>query len=99
MKSMMLLPSRASSFRLTPESHPIRNDSRLRILTDAWQGFATPQGQTSTSSLIIIIWAVLALSLPLFAARRLILWRFSVVTRPKVITRVLEMAGILSNGR
>jgi glycosyltransferase involved in cell wall biosynthesis len=99
MKSMILLPYRISSFRLTPEIHPIRNDSRLRILADAWQGFTTPQGQTSTSSLIIIIWAVLALSLPLFAARRLILWRFSVVTRPKVVTRMLEMAGILSNGR
>jgi glycosyltransferase involved in cell wall biosynthesis len=99
MKSMLLLPYRASSFRLAPKIHPIQNDSRLRILADAWQGFTIPQGQTSTSRLIIIIWAVLALSLPLFAARRLIIWRFSAVTRPKVVTRVLEMAGILSTGR
>lgn len=99
MKSTIVLPYRISSFRLTPEIHPIRNDSRLRILADAWQGFTTPQGQTSTSNLVIGVWAMLALSLPLFAARRLILWRFSVVARPKVIRRVLQMAGVLSNGR
>jgi glycosyltransferase involved in cell wall biosynthesis len=99
MKSMMLLPYRISSFRLAPQIHPIPNDTRRRILADAWAGFSVPQGLTSTSSLIIVIWAILALSLPLFAARRLIVWRFSVVTRPKAITRMLELAGILSNGR
>jgi glycosyltransferase involved in cell wall biosynthesis len=99
MKSMALLPYRISSFRLARESHPIQNDSRLRILGDAWAGLSTPQGLTSTSSLIIVIWAILVLGLPLFAAKRLIMWRFSVVTRPKAVTRVLEFVGILSTAR
>jgi glycosyltransferase involved in cell wall biosynthesis len=99
MKSMMLLPYRISSFRLAPQTHPIQKDGRRRIMADAWAGFSTPQGLSSTSSFIIVIWAFLALSLPLFAAKRLIVWRFSVITRPKAITRLLELAGILSSGR
>jgi glycosyltransferase involved in cell wall biosynthesis len=96
MKSMMLLPYRISSFRLAPQMHPIRNDSRRRILADAWAGFSTPQGLTNFSSFIIMLWAILALSLPLSAAKRLILWRFSIVSRPRSITRLLQLVGILS---
>jgi glycosyltransferase involved in cell wall biosynthesis len=99
MRSMMLLPYRISSFRLAPQIHPIPNDSRRRILADAWAGFSTPQGLRNFSGLIIILWSILALSLPLSAAKRLIVWRFSVADRPKSITRLLQLVGILSNER
>lgn len=97
MKSVMLLPYRVSSFRLAPKTHPVRNDSRRRILADAWIGYSTPQGLRKFSILVIMLWSVLTLYLPLSAAKRLIVWRFSVVSRPKSITRLLQLTGILSN--
>jgi glycosyltransferase involved in cell wall biosynthesis len=99
MKSMMLFPYRVSSFRLAPNAHPIQNDGRRRILADAWKGYLTPQGLRKFSLLIIILWSILALFLPLTAAKRLIVWRFSVVSRPKFITRLLQLAGILAKQR
>jgi len=98
MKSMMLLPYRTSSFRLAPEMHPIQNESSRRILADALAGCSTPQGLTGSSSLIIVLWVVLVLVLPLSAAKRLIMWRFSVASRPELITRVLQFVGVLSKG-
>lgn len=65
--SLHYLMYRTASLRIAPDEHPLKSDSRLSIVRDAFAAIWQPQGIGILSRLAILIWicGVLASPLPL----------------------------------
>jgi glycosyltransferase involved in cell wall biosynthesis len=99
MKSLRLLPYRIASLRLAPDDHPISGDSMAIALVDSIRGATTPQGTALRARLAIVVWSVMVALLPISLARRLVLWRFSAVMRPRFLRWLLSLLRIVAKAR
>jgi glycosyltransferase involved in cell wall biosynthesis len=88
-QSLAIGPYRLASFSLTPASHPIHADTRMRILFDMIRAAFIPQGMPVQSIVTLITWALLVVISPNSIAKSLILWRFAPTTRPKALQSFL----------
>jgi len=88
--SLSTTPYRLASFVLCPQKHPVKGDSRLRIVLDAISAVFIPQGMTITSRLALSLWTVLVALLPRNLAETMIRWRFVATSRPKALLGMMR---------
>jgi hypothetical protein len=89
--SLATLPYRLASLRLAPEQHPIAGDSLAAVAGDTLRACFVPQGRGVAARGALLAWTALVALLPAAAAQRLMLWRFASVSRPRALTRALEI--------
>ena len=89
-RSLSFLPYRLASLTVLPETHPIADDSRSKILRDLLLACFVPQGVPSRSRATLVAWAVSVAVLPARVSGNLVLWRFSSSARPQSLKRVLQ---------
>jgi glycosyltransferase involved in cell wall biosynthesis len=95
-RSLRLLPYRLASLRLAPQGHPIAEDSRERLLYDAVLACLLPQGQSVPARATLFAWLLLVATLPLPAAKPLVLWRFVSASRPQGLRRWLRRLRVVA---
>jgi hypothetical protein len=88
--SLGTIPYRLASFVLAPASHPVADDGRLKIISDALQAAFIPQGTTAASRLALGVWTILVALLPRRLAEGMIRWRFVAASRPKTLLSLMR---------
>lgn len=88
-RSLVYLCYRVGSLTLAPATHPIPDDSALRVLGDVGAAFFAPQGVSFKGRVAILVWAWLVCLLPKGWAGKLVLWRFAPGTRPQALRGLL----------
>jgi hypothetical protein len=88
--SLSTIPYRLASFVLSPATHPVKGDSRLKIVFDAIRAVFIPQGTTTASRLALGGWTVLVAFLPRGLAAAMIRWRFVAASRPRMLVDLMR---------
>jgi Glycosyl transferase family 2 len=95
-RSLNLLPYRLASLKLARATHPVSDDSSLRVIGDLLAACFVPQGVTRAQRAALVAWSVsLALAPPSFA-EKLALWRFSSASRPRSVARMLRALKVVN---
>jgi glycosyltransferase involved in cell wall biosynthesis len=89
-RNLAVLPYRLASLRLTPESHPIPEDSMPKVLRDLAAACSVPQGRSVKERAALLTWALGVAVAPRGASARIILWRFSAASRPVFLKKLLS---------
>ena len=93
--SLSTIPYRLVSLVLAPQKHPVKGDSRRRIVFDAIRAVFVPQGVTIIPRLALSLWTVLVALLPRNLAETMIRWRFVATSRPKVLLGMMRWLRIV----
>jgi glycosyltransferase involved in cell wall biosynthesis len=94
-RSLNFLPYRLASWKLLPETHPVAEDSRRKILHDLLAACFVPQGVPGRSRATLMAWAVSVAFAPEPISDRLLLWRFSSASRPQGLKRALQTLRVI----
>lgn len=86
---------RIASLRLTPQSHPIANDSRWRAIADAWRGLLVGQGLSPGARIALVLLIHAVGLLPARAAALFVRWRLVPQSRPRSLRRGLQFVGAI----
>ena len=92
-RSLSFNVNRIVSYRFAGDRHPIECDSRPRVFRDALRAATSSQGVTARSSLLLLLWIVLAALAPRRLAELLISWRFIPGSRPRSLAALLRRDG------
>ncbi len=83
---------RIASLRLSPENHPIPEDTMLRCLADALRSVVRDQGYTAARHWALFFWVIAISATPRPLMEKLASWRFAPATRPSLIRIALNRA-------
>ena len=82
-RSVSFASNRIISFRLAPDLHPIKEDTKTKIMMDGLRSYMSPQGISRTSRFVQLLFLFAVCVLPKGLARTAILWRLVPSSRPR----------------
>lgn len=95
-RSLATTALRVASLRLEPTAHPLPSDTAIKIISDAVRAQWVQQGWTLPSRLVLLAWCLAVFVSPRPVSARLVLWRFSSGSRPRVLRSLLNAFRVTS---
>ncbi|MGA8596435.1 MAG: glycosyltransferase family 2 protein [Bryobacteraceae bacterium] len=93
------LQYRLASYLVEPAAHPFPEDAKSSLVFSLMSSVAKSSQIRLRDRAILLVWAIACVLTPRYYCRKLVLWRFSAVSRPAVVRTLLSVLSSLRSPR